>query len=111
MITYKILLTPTAKRVIDKTYIYYYSSNQIFADKWLSGIRSSIASLATMPKRCAYARENKDFQEEIRQLICSESKSKFRIIFIVNEISKKVIVLTVRHSSMDKLLFLPKIFS
>ena len=71
MITYKILLTPTAKRVIDKTYIYYYSSNQIFADKWLSGIRSSIASLATMPKRCAYARENKDFQEEIRQLIAS----------------------------------------
>jgi mRNA-degrading endonuclease RelE of RelBE toxin-antitoxin system len=63
----------------------------------------SIATLQDEPRRCAKARENDDFPEEIRQLIYGKSRNKYRIIFTIKE--DIVYVLYVRHSSQSSIKF------
>jgi plasmid stabilization system protein ParE len=52
-----------------------------------------IDTLETMPERCALARENEYFQDELRQLLFKSH----RIIFRVDRAERIVWVLYVRH--------------
>lgn len=67
--------------------------------KLRKGLLKAIQSLEKMPKRCALARENQHFRQEIRQLLYGKGRNTYRIIFTVieNQDSPFVRILHVRH--------------
>jgi plasmid stabilization system protein ParE len=71
------------------------------AKDWYDGLLLAMDSLTTMPRRCALARENKFFSQEIRQLLYGRGRNAYRILFTIlpgDEVSI-VRVLRLRHSS------------
>ncbi len=71
------------------------------AKNWYEGLLLAMDSLTTMPRRCALARENEFFSQEIRQLLYGRGQNAYRIVFIVllgDEVSI-VRILRLRHSS------------
>ncbi len=61
------------------------------AERWLQGLSDAIESLEQMPRRCALARENEFFEEELRQLVFKSH----RIVFTIR--GDTVHVLFIRH--------------
>lgn len=61
------------------------------AERWLQGFYDAVQSLEIMPQRCALARENDFFAEELRQLVFKP----VRIVFTVR--ADIVHILFVRH--------------
>lgn len=100
---FQVKLTGNAKREIETAYLWLKQSNPVYADQWFRSLMNSIATLQDKPRRCALARENDDFPEEIRQLIFGKSRSKYRIIFTI--IDDIVYVIYLRHSSQSSILF------
>lgn len=92
-----IVIEQPAHAEMDAAYawIAQYSPQQ--ATLWYFDITERIESLQNNPYRCALARENSHFAEEIRQLIFG----KYRILFTVRD--EEVHVLHVRHSARDTL--------
>ena len=58
-----------------------------------------------MPKRCALARENEHFSQEIRQLLYGRGRNTYRIIFTVieNKDSFFVRILHIRNAVQKSL--------
>ena len=107
---FQVKLTGNAKREIETAYLWLKQSNPVYADQWFRSLmnaitqcRFAIATLQDKPRRCALARENDDFPEEIRQLIFGKSRNKYRIIFTI--IDDMVYVIYLRHSSQSSILF------
>jgi hypothetical protein len=76
-----------------------YRYNASYADKWFRDLMNTIATLQDKPKRCALARENDAFPQEIRQLIFGKSRNKYRIVFTILE--DTVYILYLRHSAQS----------
>ena len=71
------------------------------AKDWYDGLLLAMDSLTTMPRRCALARENEFFSQEIRQLLYGRGRNAYRIVFTIlpgDEVSI-VRILRIRHSS------------
>ena len=98
---FQVKLTRNAELGIESAYLWLKQHNRIYADQWFRDLMDSIATLQDKPKRCALARENENFTEEIRQLIYGKSRNKYRIIFTVKE--QIVYILYVRHSAQSKI--------
>ena len=55
----------------------------------------TLATLQEKPRRCALARENDIFPEEVRQLLYGKKQQSYRILFVVRD--EFVYILHVRH--------------
>jgi plasmid stabilization system protein ParE len=71
------------------------------AKDWYDGLLLAMDSLTTMLRRCALARENKFFSQEIRQLLYGRGRNAYRIVLTILEGEEVSIVriLRIRHSS------------
>lgn len=103
--TYQVKLTAYAKGEIESVYLWHKRYDGHYADSWFRGLMNIIGTLQEKPFRCALARENDDFTEEIRQLIYGKGSNRYRIIFIVE--NSFVHILSVRHGSKSSLDFNP----
>lgn len=99
---YKIIFRAEARdEALDAAgYIAEHGSPEI-ALLWYEGLEAAVASLAEMPARCGYARENEAFTGiELRQLVFKSH----RLVFTIR--GDEVHVLHVRHvarASLDDL--------
>ena len=100
---FQVKLTRNAKLEIESAYLWLKNVNPAYADQWFRDLMGTIASLQDKPFRCAKARENDDFPEEIRQLIYGKLRNKYRIIFTI--IEDMVYILYVRHTSQSSITF------
>jgi len=96
---YFVQISPTAKTQIDEVYSYIFDASPQNANAWLTNIYRKIDSLETMPQRCGLIRENESFQGGFHELLFYSH----RIIFMINEDSSKVSVVSVRHGAKDEL--------
>ncbi|MBN8562624.1 type II toxin-antitoxin system RelE/ParE family toxin [Leptolyngbya boryana CZ1] len=98
--SYRIEISSVAEAEADSIFL---RSSQILspdqASQWYAGLLKAIESLSTMPKRCAIAKENEYFSQEIRQLLYGQKRNMYRILFTVLEESSSVRILHIRHSS------------
>jgi plasmid stabilization system protein ParE len=95
--SFRIVIEPQAYAEIDEAYAWIAQLSPEQATLWYFDITERIESLQNSPYRCALARENSHFPEEIRQLLFG----KYRILFTVRD--EEVHVLHVRHSARDTL--------
>jgi plasmid stabilization system protein ParE len=100
---FQVKLTRNAKLEIESAYLWLKNVNPAYADQWFRDLMDTIASLQDKPFRCALARENDNYSQEIRQLIYGKSKNKYRIIFTIQE--DIVYILYVRHTSQSSIKF------
>jgi plasmid stabilization system protein ParE len=98
-VIYIVLIQPPAEADIESAYQYIRSNSTSAADRWLIGLFDAIHSLATMPGRCGLARESREFDEEIRQLLYGHRQYAYRIIFVVRK--NFVLVLRVLHGARE----------
>ena len=94
-----------AKLEIEAVYLWLEEYNPDYADPWFRDLMNTIATLQDKPKRCAFARENDDFAQEIRQLLYGKGRNKYRVIFTIEE--DIVYILYVRHSAQSSIIFNP----
>ncbi|MEN9223638.1 MAG: type II toxin-antitoxin system RelE/ParE family toxin [Thermostichus sp. HHBFW_bins_43] len=98
---YRIEISSIAEADADKAFL---QLSQVLsleqAKQWYSGLLQAIQSLTQMPKRCALARENEYFSQEIRQLIYGKGRNQYRILYTVLEetLEPTVRILHIRHS-------------
>lgn len=68
--TYRIDFSSVAKAEADAAFLSFSQfTTPDHAQEWYQGLIKAISSLQTMPNRCALARENAFFSQEIRQLL------------------------------------------
>jgi len=103
--TYQVKLTTYAKSEIESIYLWQKKYDRNYADSWFRGLMNTIATLQEKPLRCAFARENDDFMEEIRQLIYGKGSNRYRIIFVIE--GNLVHILSIRHGNKSNLDFNP----
>lgn len=96
---YRVIVTPEAQANIDSALQYISERSSIHAARWLAGINKQIKGLEFMPRRFGEAREQKHFPEEIRQVVYASH----RIIYTVDDASKTVHILFVRHAAMREI--------
>lgn len=102
--TYRIDLSSTAKAEADAAFLSYSKFTEPKrAQEWYQGLLAAVASLQEMPRRCAIARENSFFTQEIRQLIYGKGKSTYRIIFTIldDHPIETVRILHIRNSAQQ----------
>jgi plasmid stabilization system protein ParE len=94
--TYRVVLTPTAREKIFQQARYLAVEQQTpgTAARWLKRILTASETLTTMPRRCPMAPESIYRPYEIRWLGIGD----FMLIFTIREESKTVWVLTARSS-------------
>lgn len=92
---YAVEISPQAEEEILEAAKFIALDSLRHAERWLDEIYEAVATLKTMPERCALIPENEEFEEDLRQLLFYSH----RIIFLME--SKKVRILHVRHSARD----------
>ncbi|MGA2589315.1 MAG: type II toxin-antitoxin system RelE/ParE family toxin [Bryobacteraceae bacterium] len=63
--------------------------------RWFQRLEKAIASLASFPRRCPLAPENKEFPFEVRHLLYGHRPHVYRVIFKVED--ETVYILRIRH--------------
>jgi plasmid stabilization system protein ParE len=97
---YRINILPVAKADIKAAAKWIrQNDSQQKAKIWLNEINDAVASLDTLPARCALAAIDNAFEEEIRQLLYGKGKGVYRILFTIQD--KTIVVLRVLHSARD----------
>jgi plasmid stabilization system protein ParE len=71
--TYTVLIQPRAEQDVEEAYRWLRGQAPAPANRWLTGLRRKIATLATDPARCPLADESDAFGEEVRQLLYGKS--------------------------------------
>src|SRR5690349_7068897 len=99
--TYDVVIEPPAKENIACAYHFIRADSRAAADRWLRGLERSIQSLAGFPARHGLARENDEFDEEIRQLLYGKRQHVYRVLFVIR--GSRVHVLHVRHAARPKM--------
>ena len=97
--TYRVVLAPEAQIALEMAYRWIKERTPARAETWANGFLEAIASLATMPTRCALAPEAVFFDQEIRQLLYGQRNQQYRALFTIE--GDVVNVLFIRHSAQD----------
>ncbi len=100
---YLVELTLRAERDLD--YLYQRISaadDSAAATRWLKGLEEAIYTLERLPRRCPVAPESRKAKRRLRQLLYGAKRDVYRVIYEIDESSKVVRVLTIRHAAMDK---------
>jgi plasmid stabilization system protein ParE len=103
---YRIEISSVAEAETDGAFLTLSQlTSPVKASQWYSGLLEAIESLSGMPNRCSFARENKYFSQEIRQLLYGKGRNSYRILFTIVEIGEvpTVRILHVRHSSQQSI--------
>ncbi len=98
---YRIIIETQAQSDLDETYRRIAQGSAERAAQWYNGIVDALATLANFPERCAFARENVFFPEDIRQLLYGKRGNVYRVLFTIAQ--DTVHVLHIRHGSLPPL--------
>ncbi len=104
--SYRIDFSSVAKAEADAAFMSFsrFASPER-AQAWYQGLIKAISSLKVMPRRCALARENAFFSQEIRQLIYGQGQHTYRIVFTVLDDQKQptIRIISIRNAAQRAL--------
>lgn len=95
--THRVTILPRAKRQLFEQALWWSKNrSQLQAIRWLDGFERELARLAHNPERCPIARENDQFEFEVRELRYGLSRRPtHRAVFEIR--LDEVIVHSIRH--------------
>lgn len=86
---YRVLYRKRAERDLDRL-------AEGATPEWFDGLCDAIGSLTEFPHRCAFASEPGLRQKGVRQLLCGEGHSIYRMLYRVKDENAEI--LTIRHA-------------
>jgi plasmid stabilization system protein ParE len=92
-VTYRLRITPPARRELDEAFAWIARRSPHRARVWQVGALRAIRSLAEFPRRCPLAPEGDAADSEVRQLVYGD----YRILFTIQ--GNVVRILRVRHGA------------
>jgi uncharacterized DUF497 family protein len=104
--SYRIDFSSVAKAEADAAFMSFsLDTSPERAQAWYQGLIKAISSLKVMPRRCALARENAFFSQEIRQLIYGQGQHTYRIVFAVLHDQKQptIRIISIRNAAQRTL--------
>jgi plasmid stabilization system protein ParE len=99
---YLVELTLRAARDLDYLYQRISADDSAAAARWFNGLEEAIYTLERLPRRCPVAPESRKAKRRLRQLLYGAKRDVCRVIYEIDESSKVVRILTIRHAAMDK---------
>jgi plasmid stabilization system protein ParE len=99
---YRVELTLRAERDLDYLYQRISADDSAAAARWFNGLEAAIYRLERLPRRCPAAPESKKAKRRLRHLLYGAKRDVCRVIYEIDEASKTVRVLTIRHAPMDE---------
>lgn len=96
---YSVHIDAEAQQQIADTFRYIrdVEKKPITAQRWLQGLYDAIESLEEEPHRCAFARENDGFRQEVLKLVYKST----RLVFIIED--QDVFIVAAPHTHADDL--------
>lgn len=97
--TYEVIILPRARQeMLENTVWWKENRSGAEATEWLAGMEVALSSLAELPHRCPFARENAAFSMDVRHLLFGiGSKPTHRAIFTIDDENAAVLVHAIRH--------------
>jgi len=99
---YRVELTGRAGRDLSYLYAGINAVESLAAARWFNGLEEAIYSLSHLPQRCPVAPEGKKAKRTLRHLLYGSKPHFYRVIYEIDESSKVVYVLAIRHGAMDE---------
>lgn len=101
--TYAVALTEQAAREMEDSATWWARERSVEqAERWYAGIRDAIVKAAEQPDRYPKAAKDGDFPYPLREVHYGlGSRPTHRAVFTI--LKEAVVVLTVRHTAMDRL--------
>jgi plasmid stabilization system protein ParE len=99
---YAVELTGRAERDLKKLLEYIEVLNSPSARRWFNGLEKAIYGLDRFPRRCSLAREARKEGHPIRQLLYGKKPGVYRVLFEIQELTRRVRVLAIRHGARDE---------
>ena len=96
---FRVDVTARAGRDIRRIYLHIRADDSAQALAWFNGLETAIASLNRHPSRGAAIGEDK----HLRHLLYGNKPHIYRIIFAIDQLSRVVSVLHIRHGARDAL--------
>lgn len=97
---FRVIIQPEAEAEVAEAFEYIESRSPDNAARWLKGLYASVSTLEQFPTRCGLAPEDRQFKEEIRQLLYGRGRHRYRILFTAR--GSNVHVVHVRHAALWK---------
>src|SRR5579859_6577163 len=95
---YRVRLMPRAERDLADIFSNIHADSSDAARAWYSRLRDTIRSLRDNPHRCPTTHED----ERFRQLLYGKKPHVYRVIYHVNDTSKQIAVLHIRHGARSE---------
>lgn len=95
--TYRVDLTERATRDLRRLYLNIHAGDSAQARAWFNGLERAVLSLDEHPARGAPVPEGGD----LRHLLYGRKGRRYRVIYAIDEASRTVTVLHIRHGSRD----------
>jgi toxin ParE1/3/4 len=90
---YSVSFTKRAARDLDSLYAYIHAEDSAGAERWFRRLEELILSMTSAPRMGAVTPENPSH----RQLIYGNKPHLYRIIYLIDDASKLIVILQIRH--------------
>ena len=100
--SYRVEFTARAARDLEDLYERIRAAESAAAFRWYNRLEEAINTLESFPRRCPAARESKKTRRPLRNLLYGAKPHVYRVIYEIDESSRLVRVLTIRHGAMDE---------
>ena len=90
---YSVSFTRRAVRDLDSLYAYIHAEDSAAAERWFGRLEELIGSLKSAPRMGSVTPENPSH----RQLIYGNKPHFYRIIYLIDDASKLIVILQIRH--------------
>ena len=98
--SFKVIIQPRALRDLDDGYQYLADCYSVkSAINWYNGFLIRLKSLEKNPLRFGFARESRQFENDIRQILYRRHKNVHRALYVVED--DIVRILCIRHSAQS----------
>jgi toxin ParE1/3/4 len=99
---YAVKLSRRAERDLHELYLFLNASNSAAATRWFNGLETAIYSLERLPRRSPRTREGRKIRRPLRHLLYGERPDVYRVIYEIDDSTRTVFILGVRHGARDK---------
>lgn len=90
---YRVSFTRRAARDLDNLYAYIHAQDSAGAERWFQRLEELIRSLTSAPRMGTVTPEDSSH----RQLVYGNKPHLYRIIYIIDDASKLIVILQIRH--------------
>jgi plasmid stabilization system protein ParE len=94
---YRVKVGAQAARDLDRIYRFIEAETSHQAAAWFNGLHAALGSLSEMPQRSPLAPED----PALRDLLYGNKPHIYRAIYLIDEESSTVVILTIRHGARD----------